>query len=203
MSAPSSTTKASAPLTDNPLLIGQGLPPFSDIQPSHVIPGIETLLKRLEEKLSTTEENLYDLLSANSADEESGLAKTSSQTVTWDTLITPLTDITEKLSWSWGIIGHLMGVKNSPELRTAYESVQPALVQFSTRIGQSQIIYKALKQLANSAQWQTLSPAQHRIVEAALRDAELSGVGLTGEDKATFNHIQQQLAELSTQFSNH
>ena len=96
-----------------------------------------------------------------------------------------------------------MGVKNSPELREAYESVQPALVQFSNEISQSQAIYKGLKQLREGDQWAQLSLAQQRIVEAELRDAELSGVGLTGEPKERFNQIQQSLAELSTQFSNH
>ena len=36
-----------------------------------------------------------------------------------------------------------------------------------------------------------------------MRDAELSGVGLEGELKEKFNAIQMELAELSTNFSNH
>ncbi|MEO0768607.1 MAG: M3 family metallopeptidase [Cyanobacteria bacterium J06649_4] len=210
MSALPSSGQASAAQIDNPLLIGSGLPPFSDIQASHVVPDIEQLLKTLEEELSKVEHSLETVIASSGPDGSSNNSKptdsqqTNSQlALNWETVVAPLTDITERLGWSWGIIGHLMGVKNSPELRTAYESVQPALVQFSTRIGQSQIIYKALKQLKGSDQWKSLSPAQHRIVESALRDAELSGVGLTGEKKDTFNQIQQQLAELSTQFSNH
>ncbi|MFO0212122.1 MAG: M3 family metallopeptidase, partial [Pseudanabaena sp.] len=54
-----------------------------------------------------------------------------------------------------------------------------------------------------SAQWDSLDPAQKRIIEAAIRDAELSGVGLEGEAKEKFNAIQMELAELSTNFSNH
>lgn len=171
---------------DNPLLIGSGLPPFGKIQPSHVVPGIEELLQTLEAELSNLEQQLLD-----------GLA------LSWETLIEPVTAITERLSWSWGIISHLMGVQNSPELREAYESVQPALVQFSNRIGQSQALYKALEQYKGGEDWATLTSAQQRIVDAALRDAQLSGVGLEGDRKETFNRIQQRLAELSTQFSNH
>jgi Zn-dependent oligopeptidase len=37
----------------------------------------------------------------------------------------------------------------------------------------------------------TLDPAQQRIVEASIREAELSGVGLDGEAKERFNQIQQ------------
>ncbi|MGB3787074.1 MAG: M3 family metallopeptidase [Phormidesmis sp.] len=177
---------------NNPLLIGKGLPPFNDIKPQHVVPGIEQLLVSLQASLSTIE-----------ADIETASAEANPTAPTWETLVEPLTAITEKLSWSWGIIGHLMGVKNSPELREAYESVQPALVQFSNQIGQSQAIYSALKQLQENPASKALAPAQQRIIESALRDAELSGVGLSGKRKEKFNQIQQSLAELSTQFSNH
>lgn len=188
MIAVSSPVKA--PPADNPLLIGKGLPPFEAIEPGHVVPGIEQLLSDLAASLTALEAALEKRLEA-------------SQSVSWDSLVTPLTAITERLGWSWGIIGHLMGVKNSAELRDAYESVQPALVQFSNKISQSQVIYMGLKQLRESEGWSALAAAQQRIVEAALRDAELSGVGLTGDVRDRFNEIQQSLAELSTQFSNH
>ncbi len=176
--------------TGNPLLIGKGLPPFGDIKPEHVVPGIERLLQDLEEALRSLETQLTSKLENNDAP-------------TWEDLVEPIIPMTEKLSWSWGIISHLMGVKNSPELRAAYESVQPSLVQFSTQLNQNQVIYKALKRLRQSESWNDLAPAQKRIVESDLRDAELSGVGLSGEPKEKFNEIQQSLAELPTQFSNH
>ncbi len=190
--------QANKPLS-NPLLIGKGLPPFRKIEPSHVIPGIEQLLKNLAQELESLEAALAQKIEHSSGSS----SRSPSGVIAWSDLIDPLTAITERLGWSWGIIGHLMGVKNSPELRAAYEKVQPSLVQFANRIGQSQAIYKALKQLKASDEWSRLEPAQQRIVEATLRDAELSGVGLSGEQKEQFNHIQQTLAELSTQFSNH
>ncbi|PSN17791.1 peptidase M3, partial [filamentous cyanobacterium CCP5] len=168
-------------VTPNPLLLGQGLPPFNAIQPEHVVPGIHQLIDDLSAEL----EDLEKTVSPN-----------------WGGLVEPLTRIEERLRWSWGIVGHLMGVKNSPELRTAYQEVQPALVQFASRMGQSQPIYKAFKHLRQGAAWSQLSSAQQRIVESAIREAELSGVGLEGEAKERFNQIQQELAELSTQFSN-
>ncbi|MEM6835282.1 MAG: M3 family metallopeptidase [Cyanobacteria bacterium P01_C01_bin.120] len=166
----------------NPLLIGRGLPPFSDIQPEHIVPGVEALLGILADELEALEQSVEP---------------------TWSGLVEPITQIEERLTWSWSIVGHLMGVKNSPELREAYETVQPGLVQFANRLGQSQPLYKAFKQIREGALWNDLTSAQQRIVEAAIRDAELSGVGLEGEAKEQFNQIQQELAELSTKFSNH
>ena len=174
-----STATTSAPAATNPFLIGHGLPPFDQFQPDQVEPAIQQLISDLTATLESLEQRM---------------------TPTWAGLAEPLTQISEGLGWTWGVLGHLMGVKNSSELRSAYEAVQPALVQFATRLSQSKVFYDGFKTLAED---KTLSPAQRRIVEAAIRDAELSGVGLAGEAKEQFNQIQQQLAELSTQFSNH
>ncbi|MFM6060321.1 MAG: M3 family metallopeptidase, partial [Microcystis aeruginosa] len=121
---------------------------------------------------------------------------------TWEKLVEPLTQIEERLSWSWGIIGHLMGVKNSPELRQAYETVQPQVVEFISRLSQSKPIYEAFLSLRQGESWGQLDEAQQRIVEASLRDAQLAGVGLLGEKKDRFNAIQLELAEITTKFSN-
>jgi oligopeptidase A len=96
-----------------------------------------------------------------------------------------------------------MGVKNNEALRQAHQTVQPEVVQFSLRFGQSPALYQGLKALQASDTWHTLDAAQQRIVEKLIEDAELSGVGLHGEERQRFNAIQQELAELSTQFSNH
>jgi oligopeptidase A len=171
-----------ATISKNPLLIGQGLPPFGDIRPEHIVPGIEQLLAQLADDLSRLEASVKP---------------------TWQGLVEPLTQIEERLTWSWSILGHLMGVKNSSELREAYEAVQPGLVQFANRLGQSKPVYDAFKQMQQGDQWAQLAPTQQRIIQAAIRDAELSGVGLEGSAKEKFNQIQQELAELSTKFSNH
>jgi oligopeptidase A len=169
-------------MTENPLLLGQGLPPFDAIQPEQVVPGMTTLLTELETALTHLEATV---------------------TPSWGGLVEPLDRLRERLHWSWGVVNHLMGVKNSPELRTAHETVQPKVVEFYNRLSQSQPLYQAFKTLRQSPDWDYLDTAQQRIVEAAIKEAELSGVGLTGAAKDRFNAIELELAELSTQFSNH
>ena len=177
----SANTVPLAEAVQNPLLIAQGLPPFEIIAPEHVVPAMTQLLAELEQALTELEATVEP---------------------TWSGLVEPLTHIEERLRWSWGVIGHLMGVKNSPELRQAYQAVQPQVVKFTNRMGQSKPIYNTFKQIRASKTWDTLESAQQRIVKSAIRDAELSGVGLAGEAREKFNRIQQELAELSTQFSN-
>ncbi|BAY99506.1 oligopeptidase A [Tolypothrix tenuis PCC 7101] len=172
----------SATLSQNPLLKGAGLPPFAEIKAEQVIPAFKELLTELDSELTALEKNVQP---------------------TWSGLVEPLDKLSDKLSWSWGIVNHLMGVKNSPELREAHEAVQPDVVQFITKLGQSQPLYNAFKALRASDAWNSLESAQQRIVEAAIRDAELSGVGLEGEAKERFNAIQMELAELASKFSNH
>jgi oligopeptidase A len=176
------TSTSSTAIASNPLLIGKGLPPFDQIQPVHVVPAITQLLQELEKSLTQLEQTVQP---------------------TWEGLVEPLQTIEERLRWSWGIVGHLMGVQNSPELREAYESIQPTVVEFYNRFSQSRPIYEAFVTIRNGTSWASLAPAQQRIVNSAIRSAELSGVGLVGEQKERFNAIQLELATLTTQFSNH
>jgi oligopeptidase A len=179
----SSTTLSTSPIPqENPLLICEGLPPFDQIQPDQVIPAVTQLLDELTVSLETLETTL---------------------TPTWEGLVEPIEWIGDRLGWTWGIVNHLMGVRNSNELRAAHEAVQGKVVEFSNRFSQSQPIYRAYQELRDGETWNTLAPAQKRIVETAIRDAELSGVGLAGADRDRFNEIQMELASLATQFANH
>ncbi len=107
------------------------------------------------------------------------------------------------LSYSWGVVGHLMGVKNSDDLRKAHDAIQPAVIEINQQIGQSQAVFKALSALKSTqAEWSNLDESQQRIVSAAIKGMEASGVGLQAAEREKFNKLQQELAELSTKFSN-
>ena len=173
--------KNSMVVTKNTLLIGQGLPPFESIKSEDVVPAITGLLIELEQELINLEATVKP---------------------TWNDLVEPLQKLEDRLTWSWGIVGHLMGVKNSPELRKAYNEIQPKVVEFINKLNQSQPIYQAFKNLSNSDSWENLDVGQKRIVEATIKDAELSGVSLEGEKRENFNAIELELAELSNKFSN-
>ena len=160
-------------VTKKTLLIGKGLPPFESIKPEDVVPAITELLTELEKELI----NLELIVKP-----------------TWNDLVEPLQKLEDRLTWSWGIVGHLMGVKNNPELRKAYDQVQPKIVEFINKLNQSKPLYQTFKNLSNSDSWQNLDSGQKRIVEAAIKDAELSGVGLKGEKREHFNAIELELA---------
>ncbi len=170
-----------SPTPDNPLLQTEGLPKFDRIRPEHVEPAIRELLARLTTDLDALERDVQP---------------------TWEGTVSRLSAITEPIGMAWGVVNHLMGVQNSPELRQAHAAVEGDVVEGLMRIGQSVPLYRALKALKDGPDWAKLDGAQRRIVEAGLRDAELSGVGLEGEARARFQDIERELAELSTRFSN-
>ncbi len=175
----------SAPL---PLLVGQGLPPFDAITPEQVGQAIPALLSDLNKSLSALEASFEQRLSESDA-------------LRWDEVMDPLHHLGERLRWSWGVVSHLNGVCNTPALREAHQQQQGSVVQFGNRAGQSRPIYRALEALqANSSQ---LDATQRRILAAELRDMQLRGVGLEGQEKQAFNAASERLAELATAFGNH
>jgi oligopeptidase A len=169
-------------VTDNPLLAAEGLPDFARIEPQHVVPAVRQRLDEALQKLAAIEQTAAP---------------------NWDATVARLEELERPFELTWEPVSHLFGVKNSPELREAYETVLPEVVQFSLRVRQSQPVYQALKALKDGPEWSRLSEVQQRIVTDRLRDAELAGIGLTGAARERFNAIEQELSQLSTDFSNH
>jgi len=181
------TSSSSSTAVVPEILRCEGLPRFEAITPEAVNNHIPELIADLSAELSALEQKLEESLNR-------GLS------LSWSAVMDPLERLGERLRWSWGVVSHLNGVCNSPELREAHAAQQAAVVQFGNRAGQSQLIYRALEQL--QAQQDQLDSAQRRILAAELRDMQLRGVGLSGADQEAFNAASQELAELSTRFGN-
>ena len=176
-------------MTNSELLRGHGLPRFEAIDASQVRAHIPALIHDVGEQLSTLESTLQQRLADNTP-------------LSWDEVMTPLHLLGERLRWSWGVVSHLNGVCNSPELREAHSAQQPDVVRFSNRAGQSQVIHQALESLQQNPS-SPLDSTQIRILNAELLSMRHRGVGLSGADQKSFNDASEQLASLSTRFSNH
>jgi oligopeptidase A len=169
-------------LDKNPLLATTGLPDYAAIRPEHIVPAVKQIVDHATRRLAEIEQEL---------------------TPTWDGSLGKLETLDPPFEYGWKPVGHLLGVLNSDELRSAYETVLPEVVQFSLRASQSEPIYRTLKQLRDGAEWGKLSEVQQRIITDRIKGAELSGITLTGADRERFNAIEQELSQLSTDFSNH
>jgi len=177
--------ESSDDLKQNPLLVTDGLPRFDQIKPEHIVPAVRLVLAQAEQRLTEMEQRLSSL-----------------NRPSWEDLIVPLEELDRPFDFAWKPIGHLFGVLNSPELRTAYETVLPEVVRFGLRASQSRPIYDAIVRL-NQQAGDSLVPARRRIVDQKLLSAKLSGIALEGAQRERFNAIAEELSQLSTDFSNH
>ena len=168
-------------MSTNPLLDFNGLPRFATIRTEHITPAVEALL--------TENRALIKRPTATSV------------AATWEGFVAPLEDANERLGRAWGVVGHLHGVLDSPELREAYNANQPGIVQYWTELGQNLALFEKYKALRASAEFASLKGQQQKIIDNEIRDFRLSGAELSEEKKQRYAQIMDELARLSTKFS--
>ncbi|MDG3086802.1 oligopeptidase A [Vibrio hannami] len=166
----------------NPLLTFTDLPPFSQIKPEHVKPAVEKAIADCRLKVE-------EVLQGN---REPG----------WDNICAPLAEVDDRLSRIWSPVSHMNSVVNSQELRDAYESCLPLLSEYGTWVGQHKGLYEAYKSIKASDEFEGLSQAQKKTITDALRDFELSGIGLPADEQHRYGEISKRMSELGSQFSN-
>ena len=167
----------------NPLLSTAALPDFAAIRPEHIGPALDVLLPLAEAALERA-------VGAEVAAEYGALSAA---------LDVPL----ERLNCAWQAVGHLNAVANTPELREAYNANLARVTEFHTRLGADERLYAKYKAVASSPAAARLVPARRQALAHAMRDFLLSGAELQGQAKIRFAAIQERLAELGQQFSEH
>lgn len=166
----------------NPLLIPFSLPPFSAIRPEDIVPAVQSAL----------------------ADCRAAVERVVRQPgpFSWENLCQPLAESDDYLSRIWSPVSHLNAVKNSPELREAYEQALPLLSEYGTWVGQHEGLYQAYRNLKEGGGFTKLTGPQRKSVENALRDFELSGIGLPAEKQRRYGELAARLSELGATYSN-
>ena len=166
---------------NNPLLDFSGLPRFNEIQPRHVRPALDQLLENLRDR----REKLFGEVTE----------------FTWKGFVQPMEDMDEMLHRMWTPVSHLNAVMNNESLRTVYNECLPLLSEYGTELAQDERVYAAYREVSERKDFPTLSPAQQKIVNNALRDFRLAGAELNEKDKQVFKQNQKRLAELTSKFS--
>ncbi|WP_025821459.1 oligopeptidase A [Shewanella marina] len=166
----------------NPLLSQTELPQFSKIKPEHIQQAVEQAITHCRD---TIEQVLAD-----------------NQEYTWANLVAPLEEADDQLSKIWSPVSHMNSVVSNPEWREAHDACLPLLSEFGTFVGQHQGLYQAYKALAASPEYATLPRAKQQVIDNSLRDFELSGIGLSDEQKVRYGQIVKRMSELTSQFSN-
>src|SRR4051794_21822443 len=159
-------------------IAGTPLPAFDRIRAGDVESTIRTLLDRNRDEVATLE---------------------SRTAPTFENTVLPLEQLSHRLSRTWSPVSHLNGVLNSDELRASYNACLPLLTNYWTDLAQSEPLYRAYNAIATSESG-SLDGAQRRVLERALEDFRLAGVGLPSEKKQRFKEVMQELAQLGAKF---
>ncbi|QYJ75297.1 oligopeptidase A [Shewanella sp. FJAT-52076] len=165
----------------NPLLAASALPSFSAIKPEHIQPAVEQAIEHCRAEIARVMER---------------------GDFSWQGLVAPLEEADDRLSKLWSPVSHMNSVLSTEAWRAAHDACLPLLSEYGTFVGQHQGLYQAYKTLKNSDEFQGLSKARQQVIDHALRDFELSGIGLDDDKKARYGEIVKRLSELSSSFSN-
>ena len=161
----------------NPLLDFSGLPLFDQIRPEHVSPAMDVLLAQASTALETVTAPGF------AAD--------------WSEISRHLDVATERLGRSWGAVGHLKSVMDSPELRAAYNGKLPQITEFFTQLGADERLYAKYKAIDAAA----LNSEQKQAQKNSIRNFVLGGAELAGAPKERFAAIQEHMAQATQKFS--
>jgi oligopeptidase A len=167
--------------TDNPLLHVPFEIPFDRIRPEHVEPAVDVLVRQAQQRIE-------DIAAAPGPR-------------TWDNTLGALEDATEELERAMGVVGHLETVATTPELREAYNAVQPKVSEFFSGIPLHEGLWKALQAYAKTEEAKQLDPVRKRLLDKTLDEFRRHGANLDAEGKKRLSEIDVELGRLTTRFA--
>ncbi|MBV9316025.1 MAG: M3 family metallopeptidase [Gammaproteobacteria bacterium] len=166
---------------DNPLLHQESLPQFMCIRPEHVEPAVRQVLNDNRARIGEL---------------------ASLPAPTFASVVEPLEELHHRTSRTWSPVSHLNAVLNSEALRAGYNACLPLLSAYQTDLAQSEPLYRAYRTIAER-EGAGLGPVQRQLIEHAVRDFRLAGVGLPAERKERFKTAMLELAQLQARFEEH
>ena len=170
-------------MTANPLLRVQFRVPFDQIRPEHVEPAIAELL-------------------ADARTDLQAIVDTPGPR-TFDNTLGALEAATERLEFAMTVVGHLESVATTPELRAAHNAVQGPVAEFFAQIPLDAGLWRVLQEFSRTPEAAALTGARKRLLERTLDDFRRQGAELDPAGKARLAELSAELAQITTQFSEH
>jgi len=168
-------------IKNNPLLgIGFEIP-FPLIRVEHVEPAIRHLLAEAEARLEAVAS-------------VSGLR-------TYDNTMAALDRLTDELDLALAVVRHLESVATTPELRAAYNAVEPLASTFYSRLTLHDGLWRALNEFAATPEAAALQGVKKRFLEKTIAAFRRHGAALPPEGKAELEKMDVELSALTTKFS--
>src|SRR6185312_3771893 len=151
----------------NPLLQISFRVPFDQIQAAQVEPAIDELLTDAGRRLN--------------------------QTIASPEPLQALDTMTERLEYAMNVVRHLESVATTPELRAAFNAVQPKVSAFYSSLPLNPELWNAIKRYAATAEGQALTGAMKRYQTKTIDSFKRHGADLPPAGKARLKEIDVAL----------
>jgi oligopeptidase A len=168
-------------MPDNPLLCVSFIIPFDRVSAADVEPGIRQLIRKSQAQVE-----------AIAADDSSR---------TFGNTMLALERATENLDYAMAVVRHLESVNTSPELRAAWNAVEPEASELYSRIPLNEGLWNKLKAYAETPEAKALHGAKLRFLSKTLDSFRTHGADLNPEGKKRLAEIDVELTKLTTKFS--
>jgi oligopeptidase A len=169
------------PSPPNPLLALEFRIPFDRIRAAHVEPAAAELLRQARAHLEAIAGQPGERTFANT--------------------MRALDHLTEPLDRAMGVVRHLESVATYPELRAAFNAVQPEVSAFYSGIPLQEGLWKGIKAYAATAEGAGLAGVRRRFLDKTVNDFRRHGADLDAPGKERLEEIDVELTQLTTRFS--
>src|ERR1700682_2757746 len=159
----------------NPLLESSFRVAFDRIQPSDVEPAIDELLADAQRRLT--------------------------ETIASPQPVHALDTMTERLEYAMSVVRHLESVATTPELRAAFNTVQPKVSAFYSSLPLNEGLWNAIERYAATEEARALTGTMKRFLTKTMDSFKRHGAELDPTGKARLKEIDVALAEVTTKFS--
>ena len=159
----------------NPLLTPRFRIPFDKIRAEQVEPAATELLRQARE----------------------GLQKIASapEPRTYENTLQALDELTEPLDYAMGVVRHLESVATYPELRAAFNAVQPEVSAFYSGIPLNEGLWNGFKAFAATPEGDALAGARKRFLTKTMDTFRRHGAELDAAGKKRLEEIDVELTQ--------
>src|SRR5215469_5607561 len=164
----------------NPLLSVPFRIPFDQIGADKVEPAIATLLEDARARIESL---------ANQPGER-----------TFMNTMSALDQLSEPLDVAMAVVRHLESVATYPELRAAFNAVQPAVSAFYSGIPLHAGLWAAIKLYSSTGEAAALTGERRRFLEKTIDTFRRHGADLNPAEKKRLEEIDVELTQLTTKF---
>ncbi len=165
----------------NPLLTFDYRVPFDQIRAGDVEPAIDALLEQARSDVESI--------------------ATFDGPRTYENTMGRLDSFSKQLEYAINIVRHLEGVATTPELRAAFNTVQPKVAAFFASLPLNPRLWTAIKSYGSTPEALSLPGARARYLKKTIDDFRRHGADLDPEGKQRLEQIDIELSKLTTKFS--